>query len=106
VRTVTRTVPVSYTFAGFFALSGLGLIVFTARTDAAVHLGGALVIILAAMYAATTRVVAAITATHREADAAFEAGYEMGLDKGYLDGRKANLSATVTSLENRRASAR
>jgi hypothetical protein len=94
-----RTVPLNYALATLAAVCGVGLIVFD--RDAAVHLGGALVVILGAMYCATCKVVAAIRETNKEADTAFEAGYEMGLDKGYTDGRRTKL-APVTVIRSAR----
>jgi hypothetical protein len=66
------------------------------RTDEIVF--GAVLMLAAAIFCATGRVVAAITATHRESDAAFDAGFEMGMDKGYKEGRRAGRPMVVTDL--------
>lgn len=45
-------------------------------------------LVLASMTTCTALIVKAISRTHREAEVSFEAGYELGMDAGYKEGRR------------------
>lgn len=60
---------------------------------------GCVLVIIALMVGLTAWIITAVTSVHREADKAFEAGFEMGRDKGYLEGRKAPMSGVVSQMK-------
>jgi hypothetical protein len=95
------TIHYAHAAAALTAATGAALIVSPAG-GSPVDFLGALLITLTAMTVLTGRIIAAIRETNREADAAFTAGFEMGMDKGYTDGRRSKMSP-VANLENRRA---
>jgi hypothetical protein len=97
---IVLPIHLGYVAAALTAAAGAALIALPAIRG--MNLLGVLLVILSAMTVLTGRIIAAIRETNREADAAFTAGFEMGMDKGYADGRRSRMSP-VANLENRRA---
>lgn len=62
-------------------------------------------LLVAVMITLSQRVIHAIEQTHREAEESFEAGFELGRDKGYLEGRRTGRpQLVVTDMDEARAS--
>lgn len=78
---------------------GATMITQTIHLRVAEFVLGCVLVIIALMVGLTAQILTAITAVHREADRAFEAGFEMGRDKGYLEGRKAPMSGVVSPMK-------
>lgn len=85
--------PVFYSTVG--AITGAALALAEAGSQPFLAGSGLLLIIVSVMYGLTMRIISTIEKVNRPADVAFEQGFEMGRDAGYLEGRRADRPVLV-----------
>lgn len=94
-RDLVREIPTPVFIATVGAITGGALALAEAGSQPFISVGGLVVIVISVMYGLASKVIGAIEKVNRPADVAFEQGYEMGRDAGYIEGRRADRPVLV-----------